>query len=116
MKAIFALNSKINLTLLLVKPAIQFFETVVVPILLYGSEIWEPYLNQDGKKWDANEIEKVHTQYLKRILGLNRSTTNILVRAEVGRFSLQTKILERNIKYMRYLRGKADELVKRALT
>ena len=116
MKAIFALNSKINLTLLPVKLAIKFFDTAVTPILLYGSEIWEPYLNEDGKKWDANEIEKTHTQYLKRILGLNRSTTNILVRAEVGRFSLQTKVLERNIKYMKYLRGKTDELVKQALT
>ena len=115
MKAIFALNSKINLTLLPVKLAIKFFDTAVTPILLYGSEIWEPYLNEDGKKWDANEIEKTHTQYLKRILGLNRSTTNILVRAEVGRFSLQTKVLERNIKYMKYLRGKTDELVKQAL-
>ena len=116
MKAIFALNSKINLTLLPVRLAIQFFDTAVMPILLYGSEIWEPYINEDEQKWDANEIEKIHTQFIKRILGLNRSTTNILARAEVGRFPLQTKILERNIKYMKYLGGKTDELVKQALT
>ena len=78
MRAIFALNLKIKLTLLPVKLAITCFDTAVTPILLYGSEVREPYLNEDEKKWDANEIEKVHTQYLKRILGLNRSTTNTL--------------------------------------
>ena len=49
-------------------------------------------------------------------MGLNRSTTNMLVRAEVGRFSLQTKALQRNIKYIKYLRSKSnDELAKHDL-
>ena len=34
-------------------------------------------------------IEKMHTQFIKRILGLNRSTTNILARGELGRYPLQ---------------------------
>ena len=29
---------------------------------LYGSEEWEPYLNRDNEKWDANPIEEVHMQ------------------------------------------------------
>ena len=116
LKAVFALNSKIKLTPLPVKVALNIFDAAVLPILLYGSEIWEPYLNQDRIRWKSNDIEKVHTQDIKRILGLNRSTTNILVRAEVGRFSLQTKALQRNIKYIKYLRSKSnDELAKHAL-
>ena len=40
----------------------------------------------------------------------------MLVRAEVGRFSLQTKALQRNIKNINYLRSKSnDELAKHAL-
>ena len=40
----------------------------------------------------------------------------MLVRAEVGRFSLQTKALQRNIKFIKYLRSKSnDELAKHAL-
>ena len=108
MKAVFALNSKIKLTQLPVKVALNIFDAVILPILLHGSEIWEPYLNQDNMKWESNDIEKVHTQYIKRILGPNRSTTNMLVHAKVGRFSLQTKALQRNIKYIKYLRSKSN--------
>ena len=99
-----------------VKVALNIFDAVILPILLYGSVIWEPHLNQDNIKWESNDIEKGHTQYIKRILGLNRSTTNMMVRAEVGRFSLQTKVLQSNIKYIKYFRSKSnDELAKHAL-
>ena len=69
-------------------------------ILLYGSELWEPYLNQDDEKWDKNSIEKVHLQFMKRLLGLNRSTCNTIVRGDMRRYSLKTKILSRNITYL----------------
>ena len=45
-----------------------------------------------------------------------KSTTNMLVHAEVGRFSLQTRALPRNIKYIKYLGSKSnDEFAKHAL-
>ena len=110
------LNSKVRLTQLPVKVALNIFDAAILPILLYGSEIWEPYPSQENIKWESNDIEKVHTQYIKRILGLNRSTTNMLVRTEGGRFSLQTKALQRNIKNRKYLRSKSnDELAKHAI-
>ena len=48
LKAVFALNSKIKLTRLPVKVVLNIFDAAILPILLYGSEIWEPYLNQDN--------------------------------------------------------------------
>ena len=74
-----------------------------------------PYLNLDSSKWEKSDIEKVQTQLIKRLLGLNRSTSNILVRSEVGKFPLQAQILERNIKYVKYVNSKNNELVKQAL-
>ena len=69
-------------------------------ILLYGSEVWAPFMNLHWKQWDTTQIETIHTQSLKRLLRVNRSTTNVLIRSEVGRHSLQEQILARNIKYI----------------
>ena len=66
----------------------------------------EPFLNQDATKWDQNEIEKTYTQFLKQILGVNRSTTTAMVRGELNRHSLQEEILRRNIKYAEYVQQK----------
>ena len=68
-------------------------------------------VHQDSNKWDYNNSEKTHLQYLKRILGVNRSTTNILIRGEINRHSLQEEILRRNIKYAKYLYHKTDEVI-----
>ena len=57
-RAIYAMNSKMNLRFLSVKTLLKLFESLICPILLYGSEVWEPYLNQDNETWDANPIEK----------------------------------------------------------
>ena len=84
-------------------------------ILLYGSELWGSYLNQDDEKWDKNSIEKVNLQFMKRLLGLNRSTSNTMVRGEKGRYSLKSKIISRNITYLTEIKQKSDNtLVKEA--
>ena len=43
--------------------------------------------------WDKTEVERVHLQFLKRLLGVvNISTRNIVVRAELGRYPLKLKL------------------------
>ena len=44
-------NSKIRLTQVPVKVALNIFDAAILPTPLYVSEIWEPYLNQDYIKW-----------------------------------------------------------------
>ena len=68
-RALYALRAKININSL-PKVALKLFDAIIKPILLYGSEVWEPFLNQDGKKWDENFVEKTYTQFLKQILGV----------------------------------------------
>ena len=82
-----------------------------MPIILYGSEVWSPYLNHEYSKWNTNTIERLHLQFLKRILGVNRSTTNELVRAEVGRVPLVSQVLSRNIKYLHDLKMKDNSIL-----
>ena len=87
-RALYAIISKIPLKLFPIKTMLKLFDVCITPILLYGSEIWRAYTNIDHNKWESTPIEKLHTQLIKRILGVNRSTTNILVRGEIGRHSL----------------------------
>ena len=80
-------------------------------MLLYGSEVWEPFLAQDCDKWDYNEIEKTYLHFIKQTLGVNSSSTNILVRGETNRHSLQEEILRRNINYARYIDSKGENSI-----
>ena len=114
-KAIYSLLSKMPLKLAPVKTMLKLFDTCITPILLYGSEVWGPFMNHDWKNWDTTQTEKIHTQFLKRLLGLNRSTTNVLTRGELGRHSLQEQIVTRNINYIKYIEMKDPQtLVKQA--
>ena len=107
-RAVYALNSKLPIKNSPVRAMIKLFDSCVSPILLYGSEIWAPYADYDWKNWDKTPIERTHTQFLKRILGVNRSTTNNLARSELGRYPLQERVLKRNLTYIRYIDGKSQ--------
>ena len=110
-KAIYSLNNKIDLKYLSPNLKLKLFDYLICPILLYGSEIWFPFIYQSSKKWDECAIEKVHLSYMKRILGVNRSTTNVLVRAELGRLALKDKCLLRNLNYIKYLNKKDNNTI-----
>ena len=83
-RAIFSLNNSIKLSKLPTKLAVKVFYSQIAPILLYGSEVWGPYIDQNFIEWDKNKIERVHTQYIKRILGCNYNTSNNMTRGELG--------------------------------
>ena len=84
-RTMYALRSKMNINRLPLQVALKLFDATIKPILLYASEVWEPFLHQESGMWDYNELEKTHLQFLKPILGVNRSTTNIRVRGELNR-------------------------------
>ena len=98
-RAIFALNNTINLSTFPTKLALKLFYSRISPILLYCSEVWGPYVNQKYTDWDTNKVERVHTQYLKRILGCNYSTSNNMIRGEVGSRPLIADIIKMVVNY-----------------
>ena len=105
-RAIYALNAKVQLNKLPIKTLLYIFDIAIVPILLYAC-----YVNLNCDKWEYCEIEKIHTQFIKRILGVNRTTTNVLARGEVGRYPLQREALLRNIHFIQYLERKHDDVI-----
>ena len=87
-KGIFSLFSKIPIKLAPVKTMLNLFDTCIIPILLYGSEGWAPFMDYHWVKWDKTQTEKIHIQFLKTLLGVNRSTTNLFISFHSFHFSL----------------------------
>ena len=114
-RAIFALNNKIKLSKLPTYLAIKIFSAQIAPILLYGSEIWAPYTKYDLKNWEKCEVEKVHTQFLKRILGCDIHSPNHMIRAEVGKRPLIYDVITRSVLYIKHVDSIAGSFANTAL-
>ena len=70
---------------------LKLFETMVLPILSYESEIW-------GFMEDIS-LEAVELHYLKYILHVPLTETNIAVRGELGQLPIQLIWKERILRY-----------------
>ena len=114
-RALYALRSKIDIKKLPIPTALKLFDALIKPILLYASEVWEPFVKNNPDDWDKSEIERTYTQFLKQLLGVNRTTTTIMVRGELDKHSLQEEILRRHITYAGYIYNKdTTSIVKQA--
>ena len=71
--------------------AMNLFDKMIAPILLYGSEIW-------GFEY-CEGIESVQTAFYKRILGLSTNASNSALMAELGLYPLAVTYYKRCIKY-----------------
>jgi hypothetical protein len=56
--ALYKIRKNIDFHCLRPKLACKIFDSVISPILLYNSEVWAAYANNDFTKWDKTEIEK----------------------------------------------------------
>ena len=110
-RAVFALNNKIKISKLPVRVALKIFNSQIMPILLYGSEVWGPYMDFDYASWDKSKIEQVHTQFLKRAVGCNFQTSNIMARGEVGRRPLLLDIFKRVVAYTKNIKNRTSSTV-----
>ncbi len=100
---------------------IKSFDTVVKPIILYGSEIWgqNMFMNKDGKILQYKPFnymfpcERANIRVCKQILGVPSQSTNIAVLAELGRFPLSMEVIRSIFKRYSRLEGiKKDCLLK----
>ena len=63
---------------------LELFNSSIMPILLYGCEIW--------RFENITMTEKIHLRYLKNIIGLKQSTPTFMVLGETGRYPLSISI------------------------
>ena len=69
----------------------KLFDAQIVPVLLYGSELWSCF--------DCPNVEKVHMYACKRILGLSSQSPNHMVYGELGRHHLSILASTRCVEY-----------------
>ena len=81
----------------------KIFDSVIVPIALYGSEVWGPLSRLEHDSWDKHPIETLHTEFCRRTLNVQRKTPNNACRAELGRFPLLLNIQKRAITFWTHL-------------
>lgn len=92
-KALFAMYRKIKNITLPVDLQLQLFDTLIVPILLYSSEVWG-----FENKYTCI-IEKMHLQFCKNLLKVRNSTPNFMVYGELGRVPLEISIKLRMVTF-----------------
>lgn len=69
------------------------FNSIIKPVLSYGSQIWGIKYQNSYDSWD-----KSSTEFCKN-LGVHRTAPNLACRAEVGRFLLSTHKHKRAFKF-----------------
>ena len=67
----------------LLSPAlhIRMFNTMALPVLSYGAEIWSPHLVAAGQECDNTRVQM---SFLRQMLGVRQSTSSLVVLAETG--------------------------------
>ena len=75
-KAVFALNKNINGLFLNNETLLSLFDTYICSILNYASAIWGSHKGQN--------VEKVQLDFCKKLLGVKRTTCNIMIYSELG--------------------------------
>ena len=81
----------------------ELFNTMVLPILTYGSEIWGHSI--------VRELELLHLKFLKQMLFVHKKTSNDMVYGELGVYPLEIHIKCRMLCYWsRLISGKHTKL------
>ena len=104
-RAMFALISKCRKFDLPIDIRLELFDSLVMPVMLYASEVW------GGEH--TGILETLHLKFLKYTLRVKTSTCNNMVYGELGRFPLVIDIQKRLIGYWaRLITGKSTKLSK----
>ena len=90
-KSMYSLIRKCRFNNLSIECQLDMFDKIVVPILLYGSEVW-------GFE-NCDILERVHLRFCKNILRLKQSTPNFMVYSELGRYPISLKVKLRMINF-----------------
>ena len=93
-KALYAIKSYTTPSLGKLHPnlALKLFDSLISPILMYGSEIL-----YNGR--EQTDFEKIHLSYLKNMLGVRRQTPTLAIYGDTGHFPLLLKQQVQTLKY-----------------
>ena len=100
-RAIFALkeNARSTVGYLPPKLSLKMFDTHILPILEYNSEVWFP-------EKENNDLEKIQLSFLKNMLSVRSQTPTTAILADTGRFPLHIRQQTSAVKYLDRLKSK----------
>ena len=102
-KAVYLLFFRANNLDLPIDLQIKLFDNTVLPVLLYACEVW-------GFE-NTEIIERVHTEFLRKITKARKSTPKYMLYAELGRYPLSIIIKQRMLNFWTILlTGKTSKL------
>ena len=90
-KAMFALTARLRSLELSIETSFRMFDTLVVPCLLYGVELFAHLVSDD--------IEVVQHDFIRSVLQVRQSTPKIALLGETGRYPLGLVCKIRLVKY-----------------
>ena len=85
----------------------KLFNSLVEPILLYGSEIWGVQTNPK----DSDITERFHLKFIKEILGVHSKASNAACRGELHRLPLSSKIYTSALNFLEHIASSSNSLV-----
>ena len=109
-RSYFSLKSMLDLNHLRKTAVFKLFDSLIVPVIAYGCQIWLPMTNfmktlsegsfPTGQKFAEDPIEKVHLSFMKWTLGVNKFTSNCAVWGDTGRYPLGIELSTQVYGYM----------------
>ncbi len=82
---------------------LELFDTMLLPVLMYGCKIWGYKIHK--------AIEVVHLTFLKHILGVKKTTCNHMVYGKLDKYSFNIHSKSRMSSYwLRVIIGKQDKI------
>ena len=81
---------------------------MISPILPYNSEVWGTFFKSDFKSWDNSPIEKAHLLFCKLYLDVQNKASNMVRRAQLGKYAMIIDINKKIHDYLSYLQDKDD--------
>ena len=98
-----SLLRKISCLQLEIDTQLVLFDSLILPVLLYGCELWGHEI--------TTELEKIHTKFCKNMLYLNRSTSTVMLYGELGTAPLDVTVKYRMISFWaRLVNGKQTKI------
>jgi hypothetical protein len=120
LKAVFKLKSCLKDFNIAPNLGIKMFMQLVKPVCMYGSEIWFIHNIKKAKpgqnclleeSYDRNEIENFFLRFCKYLLGLNKKTSNVATRGELGASPICIDIIINSINFWKHLYENENQLL-----
>ena len=91
---------------------LTLFDTQIKPIILYACEAWSETIKgniDDATLLTKNKLEQFQIKIFKNLLGVSRTTSNISILLELGRYPITSYMHYQTIKYFARLSSMKDD-------